>query len=154
MMTGTFKDQPWAQRFKKLGDEAEQIFESWAAIQGIGFHRSGLDRPPFQVGKLPTLIAYTPDYLTADCYIEVQGFGRAQEIKLKEDKLQALWSWDRMHCTKLFLWDNANRRTALLPIKWFLLNKPTREGAYPEGKPYTCWDANQVDTWEPYGLAE
>lgn len=147
----TFKDKPWNKRFLKLGDEAEGVFENWATSKGIGFHRSGLNRPPFEMHNLPKMVCYTPDYLTADCYIECQGFGKDQQIKLKEDKQDALCGWDMIHITKMFLWDNVHKRVALVPIFWFHTHAPIANGVYPEGKKYQIWSPDQIDCWEPYG---
>ena len=80
----SFKDGTWAQRFGALGDEAEQVFER---VARYGWVRYGLNRPPLQMHRLPARIRYTPDYLMSNKFIEVQGLGRDQKLKLKLDKI-------------------------------------------------------------------
>lgn len=150
-MNPTFKDRPWNQRLKSLGDEAETVYETWATQNGIGFHRSGINRPPFNVGKLPKMVAYTPDYLTDQGYVEVQGFGKDRQIKLKVEKLEALTQWDMVFHTEMFLWDNVDRTVAQVPVMWFLRNAANDQGVYPEGKHYQIWDPDRIPCWESYG---
>ena len=147
----TFKDRPWNQRIKSLGDEAEAVYETWADRHGIGYHRSGINRPPFNVGKLPKMVSYTPDYLTENGYVEVQGFGKDRQIKLKVEKLEALTQWDMVFHTEMFLWNNVDRTVAQVPVMWFLRNNPVSSGVYPEGKQYGIWDPNAIQGWEQYG---
>lgn len=146
----TFKDRPWHQRVQRLGDEAETIFEQWAARNNIGFHRSGINRPPFNVGKLPTMVSYTPDYLTDGGYIEVQGSGKGRQVKIKNDKLDALASWDLIFKTQMFLWDNVTRQVTLVPLSWFAYNLPNEVGVHPEGKLYKVWNADRIPGWVPH----
>jgi hypothetical protein len=149
----TFKDKPWNQRFLKLGDEAEGVFENWAARHNIGFHRSGLNRPPFDMNKLSKMVCYTPDYLTADGYIECQGYGKDQLIKLKDDKLDALQGWNLIQATSMFLWDNVRKRVCQVPISWFGTTPAITTGIYPEGKKYQVWLPEQLPQgcWESFG---
>ncbi len=149
-MNPTFKDKPWNQRITRLGDEAETVFENWANQQNIGFHRSGINRPPFKVGRLPKMVSYTPDYLTENGYIEVQGFGRDGQIKLKYDKLDALSRWDMIFKTEMFLWDNVAESIAIVPVNWFLRTTCVSTGTYPEGKEYGVWDPKAIREWMKY----
>lgn len=86
-----------------MGDEAESVFE-----QTIGkrFIRFGLNRPDIDVRRIPARLRYTPDYLTAPAFYEVQGCGADETIKLKLDKWQALHYWNDVHPVRLFFWNN------------------------------------------------
>lgn len=140
----SFKDQDFTKRFEAMGDEAEGIFEK---VFGKGFVRTGLNRPPIQMHKLPARIRYTPDYLTSQGYVEVQGFGRDQRIKLKIDKWMSLHYWNSLFPVRLFLWDTTNKRYCYVTLEQldacFASGEASIE-SFPEGKPYLSFDADVV----------
>lgn len=138
-----------------MGDEAEGIFENWAAIQGIGWHRFGINRPPFDVKKLPLKLRYTPDYMGADFLYEVQGFGKDQKVKVKEEKLQALLEWNYDHPTVLWLYNNVNETCLTVGIKELVIASLDAESKmFPEGKHYFEWDANYFNGWKAWNEQE
>ena len=113
----SYKDQNWNNRLAGgLGDEAEAKFTEWADEIGLGYARYGIDLPPIQVHRLDAFIRYTPDYLMSGKLVEVQGFGRDQKFKLKQDKLMTLLEWDTYHPVFLFAWDRTNERRFMVPI--------------------------------------
>lgn len=120
----SFKNQGWSARFGAMGDQAEAQFEAWASSQGIGYVRFGLDRPPVHVPSLPVFIRYTPDYLTAKAFYEVQGFGRDQLLKVKTEKLNALDTWDTHHDVKLFTFDATNDRSWIVDLETLVNGAP------------------------------
>lgn len=129
-----FSEQGWSGRYGKLGDEAEGIFE---ATYPKGFARYGLNRPDVQVAALPLKIRYTPDYLTSTGLVEVQGFGRNQELHMKVEKYTALNMWAQEWHVDLFLWDSHKKRYATVPLDEVTKIIASSElGLYPEGKPY------------------
>ena len=136
----TFRDQPWEQRFAKMGDEAEGHFERYAEeALGLNFVRFGLDRPPLKMSALPTRLRYTPDYLMSNNFVEVQGFGRDQTFKIKLDKLNALHWWNDLHPVYLYVWDTTNERECfvhLFTIDLIINNGDSTLSAFPEGKAY------------------
>lgn len=103
----SFRDRPFDQRIGAMGDQAEGVFEQ---VYPQGWVRFGLNRPPLAMHMLPRKIRFTPDYLTSKGFVEVQGFGRDQTFKLKDDKLDALWDWHRDFRCDLFVYDSANHR--------------------------------------------
>lgn len=132
----TFKDEPWRDREKSLGDLAEARFEATSAEP---FVRSGLNRPPFELWKLPLCERYRPDYLTASGYVEVQGFGRKQVMALKQDKLAALKWWNDIFPVFLFVFDSLHARHTLATmeeVEGWCHDEQTDMGLFPEGKPY------------------
>jgi hypothetical protein len=138
---GQFRNQSFAARMGAMGDEAEAAFE--AAHQG-GFVRFGLNRPPVAVQQLPTLIRYTPDYLTSKGFVEVQGLGSDRIAKIKIEKAVALQQWHSIFDLELFLWDSKRNVHRYLPWSelWPIL--PSLSIAhFPEGKPY--WELNIDD---------
>jgi len=148
----TFKDQPWETRFKKMGDEAEGIFESVAARNKWGYHRSGLNRPEeFNMLDIPVMVRYTPDYLCDWAYVEVQGFGADRLFKLKREKWGALCEWnDKVFHTELFAWDSITQRYCLFSLDWLDYRQYDTEGVYPEGKQWVGWNVDSLPGWLPY----
>jgi hypothetical protein len=151
----SFKDKPFSERFEKLGDEAEGIFEQ---VYPNNFVRFGLDRPNINLARVPPFVRYTPDYLTAKGLVEVQGFGRDQMFKVKHDKLDALSEWSEQCRVDFFLWDSWNRSYAWLRLG-DLADAYDRgeDRCFPEGKSYRAWPAPElpVGEWFSYddGLA-
>lgn len=105
----SFHEGSWAQRFGALGDEAEAVFE---AVYGRGFVRWGLNRPPLQVGNLPVEVRCAPDYLTSSEFVEVQGFGSKQIIRIKDEKLQACEWAAQVWPVRFFFWDSSKSQYA------------------------------------------
>lgn len=135
----SFKDQSWGNRFNAMGDEAENQFEEWATASKVGFCRYGLDRPPIQVGRLPHFVRFTPDYLMTKRFVEVQGFGRDQLFKLKDEKLVALEQWSKVHPVSLFAWNRTNQTRLMVDLgelTALVINDEVPMGKFPEGKPY------------------
>jgi len=106
-----FKDLDFSERLKEMGDLAEGKFEEVAPWP---YARYGLNRPPFRLNNVPRQICYTPDYLTENYLIEVQGFGRSQEIHMKVDKLDALGWWHKQMEVLLFVYDSMFDRHTFL----------------------------------------
>ena len=138
-----FADQSFSKRLNNMGDLAEGVFEEWC---GTNFARYGLNRPPIAMWKLPAKIRYTPDYITSDYLVEVQGFGRKQVVHMKLDKWDALLWWN--HTTmpvRLFLHDSHKNRELMFPI---IELTPLVEAAevrkFPEGNEYYAIDAGEV----------
>lgn len=132
-----------------MGDEAEGVFEETSKR---GFVRSGLDRPPISMSMLPPMVRYTPDYLTSAGYVEVQGVGRDQVIKLKHDKLQALLAWADIFACDLFVWDRPNTRITQFDITEFPVEL-CDIGEFKEGKTYLALHADDVPSeWTEVNL--
>tara|TARA_R100000808_G_C2152639_1_gene162196 strand:+ start:586 stop:1032 length:447 start_codon:yes stop_codon:yes gene_type:complete len=141
--SGQFADQSFDKRFNDMGDLAEGVFEEWSPVN---FVRFGLNRPPLAMWKLPPRIRYTPDYLTSDYLVEVQGFGRKQIVHMKLDKWQALLWWDRnVMPVHLFLHDSHHDRQLMFPIKKLrpLVDK-AEVRTFPEGNEYYAINAGEV----------
>ncbi len=143
MSSGQFADQSFDKRFNDMGDLAEGVFEEWSPVN---FVRFGLNRPPLAMWKLPPRIRYTPDYLTSDYLVEVQGFGRKQVVHMKLDKWKSLLWWDRnVMPVRLFLHDSHNDRQLMFPIKKLrpLVDK-AEVRKFPEGNEYYAINAGEV----------
>lgn len=144
----SFKDEGWSSRYAALGDEAEAVFES---VYSHGFVRYGLNRPKINLASVPPFIRYSPDYLTSRGLVEVQGFGRDQTFKIKDDKLFALEQW--MYATEwrvdLFVWDSWNRQYGWIRLPQLMDDPHYWNDVFPEGKPYYAWEARNlpVDKW-------
>ncbi len=142
----TFRDQAWSNREGKLGDQAEAVFEEQCEeLLGCNCVRYGLSRPPINVSKLPLMVRYTPDFLTVRGFVEVQGFGRDQLLKLKYDKFDALMAWNEIFDVMLFVYDSANQRSTLLTMADLITlmeHDAVEERVFVEGKRYAAIPAD------------
>tara|TARA_R100000458_G_C8263271_1_gene238573 strand:- start:1103 stop:1498 length:396 start_codon:yes stop_codon:yes gene_type:complete len=117
-----------------MGDIAEGAFEERYPEK---FVRYGLNRPPIKMSALPPIVRYTPDYLTSNAFVEVQGLGGDQIFKLKIDKLESLSYWNTMHPVLMYVYDSHNNRDVVL--EWDALTRLTLKSkidSFPEGKKY------------------
>jgi hypothetical protein len=132
----SFKDGSFAQRFAAMGDEAEAKFEE---ITEEGHVRFGLNRPPLKMSMLPARLRHMPDYLLSGTFVEVQGVGRDQIVKLKVTKLNCLLWWSDLHAVDLFIWDSKNTRTTRVPLSRVVAWTEGPDAAiehFHEGTPY------------------
>jgi hypothetical protein len=151
-----FNQQTWTERFKKLGDEAEGIFENVWARANEPFARYGLLRPEFPMHELSNEARYTPDYMDRHGLIECQGFGKDRIFKFKQEKLEALkvWNW-RISPVRVFIWDSVTRQWAVTMVDNFLdwANYPCNVAdTYPEGKEWLGWTPDNMPfiNWMSY----
>lgn len=105
----TFAELDWSARVGALGDQSEAAFE---AAQTTGFLRTGLNRPPLQVGKLHPYERHRPDYLTGRGYVECVGVSKDQILKLRLSKWEALRFWRTLAPVYVWVLDSYNNRTA------------------------------------------
>lgn len=128
-----------------MGDEAEQRFEEWCKRNKRGYVTYGLRRPPVQVYKLPARVRYTPDYLTTKSFVEVQGLGTDQQVKMKLEKWGSLHYWNDLHPVDLYLWDSKKERECLIPLLTFdtLLGSASLD-QFDQSKPYFKLGADEV----------
>jgi hypothetical protein len=143
-----FRDQPLAARKGAMGDLAEGVFEQ---VYPQGFARYGIDRPPVQVAKLPPFVRYTPDYMTSKGLVEVQGFGKDQTFKLKDEKYDALDQWHLIFRVDLFAYDSTNERYGFMRLHDFVEAWEANgiRGEFDGSKPYMGLRAQflPVDAW-------
>lgn len=99
-----FSDLPFAHRFNAMGDRAEAIFDSIYPSA----HKLGLNRPLFSVAGMPAPLRHTPDRMDRRGLHEVMGVGRDGILKMKDEKLDALWQWRRLGDVHLFVYDSAH----------------------------------------------
>jgi hypothetical protein len=122
-----------------MGAPAEQAFEEWAEGEGVNYIRWGLDKPPLAVQLLPIRIRHAPDYLTTKCFVECQGVGVDQRVKLKVEKYVSLHYWGGLHPVDLFVWDSKNERHALVhlaDVQKIIADDPCIGRFENDGKPY------------------
>ncbi|MFO0417803.1 MAG: hypothetical protein ACK53T_00230 [Planctomycetota bacterium] len=112
----TFKDETWEERVEVLGDPGEQAFQEYAARRVLACVKYGLDRPPVDLRRVPAFVRYTPDFLTDEGLIEVQGCGKDQLFKFKHEKLRALMQWNRQTTIRLWLWNQPLNDWRMLPL--------------------------------------
>lgn len=151
----TFSERPFEQRIGQLGDQAEAVFE---AVYPQGWARYGLCRPPINLATVPPMIRYSPDYITAKGFVEVQGFGRDQTFKLKASKYEALNAWHGLFRVDLFAYDSHNKRYGFMRLHdWFVAAEEHGwNGAFDNGaNPFIALHADHlpVDSWREYTTA-
>lgn len=112
----SFKDQNWEERVEVLGDPAERRFQEYASRRELGVVKYGLDRPPVDLSRTSTFVRYTPDFLTDEGLVEVQGCGRDQLFKFKHEKLRALLQWQRHDHVNVWLWNQPLDDWRQLPV--------------------------------------
>lgn len=142
----TYNEQGWNQRVHTLGDIAEGIFENVAPMGAMIPY--GLRRPPFKVANLTPFQRNTPDYLTGTgVFVEVQGCGRDNLIKMKVEKWEALKKWRTLGPLSFFFWNSNHSEWALVPYDEMakLVTKGKRAGgvqAFSDGNEYVAiqWD--------------
>ncbi len=136
-MNQPFHQGSYQQRYTQMGDEAESHFEK----NNTAWVRYGLNRPDFQVHRLPHHIRYTPDYLQGDPVrlVEVMGMGRTP-LKIKLEKLAALQWWDASGIDVwLWIWSSTRENFAELKYRDMMniINKEDAPlGKFPEGKAF------------------
>lgn len=116
MGMATFKDQNWEARVDVLGDPAETAFQEYAARRNLGVVKYGLDRPPVNLSRTTAFVRYSPDFLTDEGLVEVQGCGRDQLFKFKHEKLRALMQWQRHEHVSVWLWNQPLDDWRQLPV--------------------------------------
>jgi hypothetical protein len=112
----TFKDQNWEERVEILGDPSEKAFQEYAGRRQLSVVKYGLDRPPVDLRRTPAFVRYTPDFLTDEGLIEVQGCGKDQLFKIKHAKLRALMQWNRQSTIRMWLWNQPMDDWRLVPV--------------------------------------
>ena len=144
----SFKDGTWEERVEVLGDVGEKAFREYAARRQLGAVKFGLDRPPVDLGRISTFVRYTPDFLTDEGLVEVQGCGRDQTFKFKHEKLTALRQWHRHQHVNIWLWNQPldDWRQLPLPRLEAMCREPSytgrhavyrTDGVFGGTKPYT-----------------
>ena len=130
----SFHSKPFNERFNAMGDEAEAVFDALFPRN----HKLGLNRPPFGMAGMPTAMRYTPDRMTRHALVECMGIGRQQNIKIKDEKLEALERWRWVGPVELFVWDSHRRRWWKEPLhEWaHVLGWYGTYGAFHDGKEY------------------
>lgn len=108
-----YRNQKFSQRFSKMGDEAESVFEEAAPL---GQHqRLGWRRPRVSMRRMPETLRHLPDFYTDSGHlVEVVGLGRDGVLKLKLSKWEALKHWNSACPVVLFVWNSSTREWVIL----------------------------------------
>ena len=142
-----YRDQPFHQRFDKMGDEAEGVY---AKIKPFGKTiRFGWNRPKgIEFKKLPQILRHKPDFYAEDGYlVEVVGLGKDGILKsIKVEKYEALKTWARIARLldlelAFFIWNSSKNQYALLT--WKKLTVLTRRSANKLGIQAFANDGNE-----------
>lgn len=140
----SFADKPFGVRIQTMGDIAERQFEDESPVKWV---RYGLCRPPINMAALPPQLRYTPDYLTSQGLVEVQGIGKDQTLKVKHEKLEALKWWSKVHPVYFYVFDSHNERSHIFTLKDLKKRCDMSETEhFPEGKAYFAIKSSLI--WE------
>lgn len=143
----SFKDRAFGQRLGEMGDRAEGAFEDWCKDNEKNYVRWGLDRPPLNLGMIPTRLRYSPDYLMSRHFVECQGFGQDRTFKLKVEKHGALRWWNDLHPVVFWVLDSHLHRACFLSLDQFdalIGTEATTLGAFREGKAYFAVNGDNI----------
>jgi hypothetical protein len=114
----TFRDQPFDQRLRSMGDQAEASFERLGPASFGNIVRFGWNRPPVSFGKMTAFIRYTPDmYASTGELVECVGCGRDGLVKMKVDKWDALGQWNRKQPVVIWCWNSTLGRACYIPYR-------------------------------------
>ena len=123
--TPSFRDLPYSERVRSLGDEAERIYEEDRTNRGVRWTEYGIRRPPFngrEMAQLPMSVRHGPDYIESwdgDLrYVEVQGVGAEGRFRLKDEKLAVLVACDAELPCWMFIWNSLARRFVVVPMSY------------------------------------
>lgn len=130
-----YRKQSFNQRFARMGDEAEAVYEAVAPLGNTT--RFGFRRPKgVRFSTFPEKLRHQPDFVTASYLVEVMGLGRDGILKsMKVSKYEALKVWHQfakklgLLGVVLFIWNSSERKFITLP--WDALVK---EVAYSKKK--------------------
>ena len=135
-----FHQKNFQDRWAKMGDPAEQAFEAVCNAQGRRFMRFGWDRWPGSMNRMSVTLRYTPDYALNGPLVECMGIGgRNPSLKIKDEKVRALWHWDtHIQMTDLFVFDQPRNMYCKANIhEWITaLDRAGIPRQFPEGKKY------------------
>lgn len=147
----SYAEQPFAQRFATLGDEAESVYDS---VLPLGpSTQFGFRRPKgVKFGSFPETLRHMPDRVTATYLVEVAGMGRDGILKsVKVQKYEALKVWDKIAKLTgllglaLFVWNSSKKQYVVLGLKQ--INKLVKRSVHEIGV-----QSFQVDGVEYYPL--
>lgn len=135
-----YRKQEFSQRFHRLGDQAEEAFETACLAAGLSYEVYGWRRPRVDMSKMSANTRATPDYwLGVGCFVEVMGCGRDGLVKLKVEKARALDVWnDTIDPVRFFAYSSSQNAFAF--VDWstlwsFYMDAPLRSFEV-DGKEY------------------
>lgn len=119
-MSKAYRDLPFSQRFHKMGDDAESVFDR--ALPLGSATQFGFRRPQgIKFGTIPETFRHAPDRLTSTYLVEVVGLGRDGILKsIKVTKYEALKFWNKVAKdggllgVVIFVWNSHTKQFAVL----------------------------------------
>lgn len=148
----SYKNKSFHEREKYMGDTAEEVFITYCYQHDFKFAHFGWDRPDLNLFySLPLVIRYTPDYIMESqthCFVEVKGFGKDGQIKLKDDNLRALRWWDKILPVKIFIYDVINKSCVLVSLIQTLNTRGRDFKIYKDNrKKYWLYQPHEFEDW-------
>mgnify|MGYP006886178673 FL=1 len=147
----SFKDRPFSERIKGMGDQAEKRFEENSPWP---FYRYGLNRPDFKLNQVSQMVRNTPDYLTEQYLVEVQGLGASRVLHMKPNKLRSLHEWHKQMPVLLFVYDATQNRDTFLTLKTVTgLCEVSKIKKFPEGNEYYAINVDLAWSYGKQGIS-
>lgn len=113
-----FRNQPFSQRFHRMGDDAEGAYEmAFPKAQRFGWQKIR-----FYMGNMTDEMKHVPDYFdpSSGTLVECVGLGRDGVLKFRATKWGALKFWRKAaKDLAIFVWNSAERSWALVPYPAF-----------------------------------
>lgn len=115
-----YRNQPFNQRFGKMGDEAEEVYMQVTPLGSTT--RFGFRRPKgMKFTDIPVFFRHMPDFITSTYLVEVMGLGRDGILKsVKTTKYDAIKWWHKVAKEgdllglALFIWNSSEKKFVLL----------------------------------------
>jgi hypothetical protein len=146
-MAKSFKNKPFEERMKTMGDIAEGKCVEWLESEKRGYCQVGLNRPPIKISMIPLRIRHIPDFLTSAGFIECKGFGKDQTLKVKLEDWACWQFWHGEFALDLFFYDSHFDRFRIVgfdEFRMWLCDQRVTLDHFPEMKPYFAVPAEVV----------
>lgn len=137
-----FKDRPFQERWKQMGDQAEKAYLRAYNGSHQKHDKFGWDRTDLDTSKMPPKLRYMPDFITVgrggvSWLTECVGFGKDQLLKFKVEKLKALKEWQDDCLTYIFIYDSSQDKYAIILVDGLQkIADACPIKTFPEGKEY------------------
>lgn len=116
-----FSSLNFRDRFFRLGDEAEDVFEKYADKHDISYQRYGFNRPPLSKFRyLDEFVRNTPDYVAQWnkklFFVECKGTAY-NHVKIKPDQFDVLGSWDSYEPVIVFIYNSRTKGVSFMSLE-------------------------------------
>lgn len=152
-----FHERSWNQRLEEMGDMSERAcyLVHHGRVHSCGLNRVWDNGVGLYMNDMTLQMRYMPDKMTRTAFVECMGIGRDSTLKIKEEKLVALLSWNALSPTDLFVYDSVTDEYWQASIEHWnaALQVNPEMKQFPEGKNYYALHRDNFPT-EPTPVPE